>query len=78
MSVVPDTVLTEADEVAHKIINLFDKYEVPSEIALLAMTRVIATCMCDQDDVPEMIKKFVHNLVVMEEQCRQTSRQFNN
>lgn len=75
---VPDSVMAEADEIAHKIISLFEKNAVPSEIALLAMTRVIASCLCDQDDVPEKIKKLVHNLVVMEEQCRETSHRFNN
>ena len=75
---VPESVMAEADRVAHQIIDLFQENDVPSEIALLAMTRVIATCLCDQDDVPEKIKKLVHNLVVMEEQCRERSYQVNN
>ena len=75
---VPDAVMREADDLARKIIDLFHQEAVPSEIALLAMTRVIASCLCDQDDVPEKIKKLVHNLVVMEEQCRETSYKFNN
>jgi len=78
MRAIPDSLLAEADKVAHKIINLFDKNDVDTEIALLAMTRVIATCFCDQDDVPEKIKKLVHNLVVLEEQCRLRSHKFNN
>jgi hypothetical protein len=70
--------MKEADKLAHKIIDLFQKDDVATEIALLAMTRVIATCLCDQDDVGEKIKKIIHNLVVMEEQCRGRSYQFNN
>ena len=64
---VPDAVMREADDLARKIIDLFHQEAVPSEIALLAMTRVT-----------EKIKKLVHNLVVMEEQCRETSYKFNN
>jgi hypothetical protein len=59
----------EADELAIRIVKL-EEEDVPTEIAVQAMTRVVATCLSDQDDVLAKIKTLVANLIVLERAYR--------
>jgi hypothetical protein len=60
----------EADELAVRIVQLFEHEDVPTEIAMQAMTRVMATCLCDQDDVLGKLKTMMANLIVLERAYR--------
>jgi len=59
-----------ANAMALKIVNLFARKRVRAEVAMHAMTLVMASILCDQDDVPDKIKALVHNLAVQEKRCR--------
>jgi hypothetical protein len=64
----------EADELALRIVRLFEDEDVPTELAMQAMTRVMATCLCDQDNVLANIKTLVANLIVLERTYRIASQ----
>lgn len=53
------------DKLAEKLIDVFHDEDVSEEIALQALTRVIAVIVCDQPDIPDKIKALVHNISVL-------------
>jgi len=61
---------SEADDLAKQLIDLFGEEDVSIEVAMQAMTRVIATCLCDQDDVLAKMKTMIANLIVLERAYR--------
>jgi hypothetical protein len=60
----------EASELAARIVELFDKGDVSTELAMQALTRVMAACLCDQEDILAKIKILVANLIVFERAYR--------
>ena len=70
MMIVDQELHSEANDLAIRIVDLFDQDDVPTEVAVQALTRVLATCLSDQDDVLGKIKTLIANLIVLERTYR--------